>query len=152
MKRYTLLIVLLLLVAPVMADPPEGYPFLPFDQATKQATDQGKPVFIYFGRFGCGYCEKTNKEAFSSEKVRDVYTRNYVLAYVDAESGKRLRLPGGERITERELGTRYNAFATPVFTFVTPGGDRLLQLVGIQSSEDLLAADGQVQKNLSAGK
>jgi thioredoxin-related protein len=107
---------------------------------------------VYFGRFGCGYCEKTNKEAFSSPKVRDVYTRNYVLAYVDAESGKRLHLPDGERITERELGTRYNAFATPVFTFMTAKGDTLLQLIGIQRIDDLLKADDQVQQKLAAGK
>ena len=30
-----------------------------------------------------------------------------VLVYLDAESGKRLTLPDGERITEAELGTRF---------------------------------------------
>jgi thioredoxin-related protein len=152
MIRSIFFTILFLLSSSILADAPDGYPFQPFDAATEQASDQGKPVFVYFGRFGCGYCEKTNKEAFSSEKVRKIYTDHYVLAYVDAESGKRLRLSGGERITERELGTRYNAFATPVFTFISPRGDSLLQLIGIQTIDDLLAADSQVQKKLSAGK
>lgn len=128
-----------------LAEAPEGYPFLPFDEAMQQAKENGKPVFVYFGRYGCGYCDKTNKEAFSDANVHRQYTQNYVLAYVDSESGKRLRLPTGERITERELGTRYNAFVTPVFSFITTDGDVLTRLVGVQRIVDLLDADKKVQ-------
>lgn len=131
------------------AEPPDGYPFLPFDQAMQQAEENGKPLFVYFGRYGCGYCDKTNKESFSDSKVREQYTANYVLAYVDSESGKRLRLPSGERITERELGTRYNAFVTPVFSFITTDGDVLERLVGVQRIVDLLDADKKVQLGIN---
>ena len=133
---------------PSSAEPPDGYPFMPFDQAMQQAQEKGKPLFVYFGRYGCGYCDKTNKEAFSDSKVRQQYTANYVLAYVDSESGKRLRLPSGERITERELGTRYNAFVTPVFSFITTDGDVLTRLVGVQRTVDLLDADKMVQLSI----
>jgi thioredoxin-related protein len=136
-----------------MAEAPHGYPFRSFDKAMQQARTENKPLFVYFGRYGCGYCEKTNKEAFSDNAVREAYIRNYVLAYVDSESGKRLRLPSGERITEREVGTRYNAFVTPVFTFMTPDGQPLLRLVGVQRIEDLREADNKVQQILAgAGK
>jgi thioredoxin-related protein len=134
---------------PVMAEPPQGYPFQSFDDAMQQARTEGKPLFVYFGRYGCGYCEKTNKEAFSDKQVRKAYSQHYVLAYVDAESGKRLRLPSGERVTEREVGTRYNAFVTPVFTFMTPEGEELLRLVGVQRIEDLREADIKVQGLMS---
>ncbi|MCB1875779.1 MAG: thioredoxin fold domain-containing protein [Chromatiales bacterium] len=127
------------------ADPPENYPFQSFDKAMHQARSEGRPLFVYFGRYGCGYCEKTNKEAFSDAGVRQRYAEHYALAYVDAESGKRLRLPSGERITERELGTRYQAFVTPVFSFLTPEGEILGRMVGVQSKESLLVADDQVQ-------
>ena len=130
----------------VLADPPEGYPFLTYDKAVQQAELENKTLFVYFGRYGCGYCEKTNKEAFSDPKVRELYSKNYILAYVDAESGKRLRLPSGERITERELGTRYDAFVTPIFSFLTPEGESLLKLIGVQRIEDLVEADVLVQK------
>jgi thioredoxin-related protein len=116
----------------------------------RQAQDEGKPLFVYFGRYGCGYCEKTNKEAFSDEMVRARYTDHYALAYVDAEGGERLRLPSGERITERELGTRYDAFVTPVFSFMTPEGELVLRLVGVQRIEDLLEADARIQEALAA--
>jgi len=145
--------VLLSLVAlSAQADPPKGYPFLPFDKAMTEAAATHKPVFVYFGRYGCGYCEKTNKEAFSDATVRERYIAHYVLTYVDSESGKRLRLPSGERITERELGTRYNAFVTPVFSFLDTSGQVALRLIGVQSKESLLKADEDAQKKLHARK
>ena len=146
--RVLALLLLTVFSLPSSAEPPDGYPFLPFDQAMQQAQEKGMPLFVYFGRYGCGYCDKTNKEAFSDSKIRQQYTANYVLAYVDSESGKRLRLPSGERITERELGTRYNAFVTPVFSFITTDGDVLTRLVGVQRTVDLLDADKKVQLNI----
>ena len=138
-----------LLSAPTWADAPEGYPFLPFDKAMRQAADEGKPLFVYFGRYGCGYCEKTNKETFTDPTVRQRYVSRYVLAYVDAESGRRLSLPSGERITESELGPRYKAFVTPVFSFLDPNGEPMLRLVGVQRIEDMLEADEKVQALLN---
>lgn len=140
------LFILLFFHASARADAPDGYPFMRFDAALQEAARSHKPVFVYFGRYGCGYCDKTNKEAFSSKQVRDTYIRNYVLAYVDSESGKRIRLPSGERITERDVGTRYQAFVTPVFTFMTADGTVLNRLVGVQRIEDLLSANSKVQQ------
>ena len=149
MLRAVSLLVITLITLPVMAEAPEGYPFHSFDKAMQQARTDNKPLFVYFGRYGCGYCDKTNKEAFSDNSIKETYTRHYVLAYVDSESGKRLRLPSGERITEREVGTRYNAFVTPVFTFMMPDGQPLLRLVGVQRIEDLREADMKVQQTLT---
>ncbi|MEW8192631.1 MAG: thioredoxin fold domain-containing protein [Candidatus Thiodiazotropha sp.] len=149
---FSLLVVSLLLPATSSADAPEDYPFLPFDQAMAQSKRESKPLFVYFGRNGCGYCEKTNREAFVDQTVKARYTANYALAYVDAESGRRLRLHSGERITERELGTRYNALVTPVFTFLTPGGKPIYRMIGVQRVEDLIEADEKIQAALSKAK
>lgn len=149
MCRSALVLVVLLFITPVSGNPPAGYPFLRFDQAMQQANSERKLVFVYFGRYGCAYCGKTNREAFSDASVRDKYMRHYVLAYVDAESGRRLRLPTGERITERELGTRYNAAVTPVFSFLAPDGTGILQLVGLQDKTGLLEADRKIQEALA---
>ncbi|MBT2991242.1 MAG: thioredoxin [gamma proteobacterium symbiont of Ctena orbiculata] len=143
------LALLLLLPATSGADAPEGYPFLRFDQAMALSQREAKPLFVYFGRYGCGYCEKTNREAFIDPSVRERYTANYALAYVDAESGRRIRLHSGERITERELGTRYRALVTPVFTFLTPNGDPIYRMIGVQRIEDLIEADEKIQATLS---
>lgn len=152
MQHAALLLIISFISLPLMADAPSGYPFQAFDKAMQQAQTENKPLFVYFGRYGCGYCEKTNKEAFSDSRIREIYTQHYVLAYVDSESGNRLRLPSGERITEREVGTRYNAFVTPVFTFMQPDGQPLLRLVGVQRIEDLREADNKVQQLVRGAK
>lgn len=118
------------------ADAPEGYPFLPYDEGLRLAAEQDKPVFLYFGRYGCGWCEKTNKESFSDAELRKLYTEHYVLVYVDAESGRRMTLPDGERITEMELGARLNVFATPVFGFLRPDGERIFTVPGFKTADE----------------
>ncbi|MES9990843.1 MAG: thioredoxin fold domain-containing protein [Candidatus Thiodiazotropha sp.] len=146
------LLALLLLPGLTWADAPQGYPFLPFDQALAQSKREAKPLFVYFGRYGCGYCEKTNREAFVDPSVKQRYSSHYALAYVDAESGRRIRLHSGERITERDLGTRYNALVTPVFTFLTPDGEVIHRLIGVQRIADLIEADDKIQAALAKAK
>lgn len=123
-------------VTPAEADPPGGYPFVSYDEGLRRARAEGKRVFLYFGRYGCGWCEKTNKETFSDPGLRQLYTRHYVLVYVDAESGDRLQLPSGERITEMELGARLNVFATPVFVYLEPDGEVILRAPGFKTVQD----------------
>lgn len=118
------------------ADPPQGYPFVSYDVGLKQAREQGKPVFLYFGRYGCAWCDKTNKESFSREDIRQSYAAHYVLVYVDSESDRRLTLPSGERITEMELGTRFRVFATPVFIFLDPDGKEIAKIPGFKTADD----------------
>lgn len=127
--------------AAAAADPPEGWSFHPLDEAVKIAGQQQKRIFLYFGRHGCPSCEKTNQESFKDPRVIKRFNDNYVLAYVDSESGRRLRLPSGERITEMELGVRLKVFGTPFFYFMEPNGDAILRAPGYQSAEEFLMLD-----------
>lgn len=123
------------------ADPPERYSFVPYDEGLREAQRKDTKVFLYFGRYGCGWCDLTNRQAFSDDAVRRAYQAHYVLVYVDAESGRRLKLASGERITEMELGVRFNAFATPLFAFLEPDGKLIFKVAGIQTAKDLLDYD-----------
>jgi len=131
-----LAVVLLGAVHTAYADPPTGYDFLSYDDGLRQARQQQKKLFVYFGRYGCGFCERTNREAFSNAALRARFVSHYVLAYVDSESGRRLTLPSGERITEMELGVRFKAFATPVFAYLEPDGRTILKVAGVQTVKD----------------
>lgn len=136
----------MLWAASVQADPPTGYPFVSFDAGLKAAKSSGKPIFVYFGRYGCAWCDHTNKQTFSDEGLRKLYTQNYELVYVDAESGRRLTLPNGERITEAELGVRLKAFATPLFVYFTPQGERIVQIPGFKTVKDFRDYDRYVRE------
>jgi thioredoxin-related protein len=139
-----LAVLTLLWPLPSPADPPEGWSFLPFDEALQTARQQDRPVFLYFGRHGCPSCEKTNRESFTDPRVIERFNANYVLAYVDSEGGERLRLPSGERITEMELGVRLKVFGTPFFYFMEPDGTPILRAPGYKSADEFLRYDRYV--------
>lgn len=126
------------------ADPPPDYPFVSYDQGLKQARETGKPIFLYFGRYGCAWCDHTNKKSFSDAGLKKIYPEHYILVYVDAESGKRLKLPSGERITEAELGVRFKAFATPLFVYLTSDGQEIFKAPGFKTVQDFKDFDRYV--------
>jgi thioredoxin-related protein len=127
--------------APVGAEPPDRYPFVDYDTGQAAARNSGTPIFVYFGRFGCGYCEKTNREAFADARLRELYPRHFTLVYVDTEGGRRLTLPTGERISEREFGARMNVLVTPLFAYLEPDGREIFRIPGIQTAGDFLLYD-----------
>lgn len=137
--------VLLAVSAAVYADAPAGYSFRSFDDGLQQARQQEKKLFVYFGRHGCGWCDKTNREVFSDTDIRDRYSAHYVLVYVDTEGGRRLTLPSGERITEMEFAVRQRIIATPMFAFFEPDGTFIFKISGLQSIGDFKEYDRYVQ-------
>jgi len=133
------------LVGPARAEPPPGYSFQRYDDGLRQAAADNKRVFVYFGRYGCGFCDKTNKVGFADPAVKQAYSKNYVLVYVNSESMDRLTLPSGERITEMQLGERMNTLGTPVFFFLEPDGKQILKVYGYQDPKRLLTMDSYIQ-------
>ncbi len=143
LSRGRALIVLLGLVvaAGASAEPPKHYPFVTYNEGLKAQKAGGRPMMIYFGRPGCGYCERTNVEGFGHDDLRKRYSEHFVLVYVDNESGARVTLPSGERITEAELGNRYRVKLTPTFVYLDPAGREAARLFGVQQKKDLAALD-----------
>lgn len=142
--RLVGLVLLISVVGPTFAGPPQGWEFMSLDKALKVAAKEQRRVFLYFGRHGCPSCEKTNRESFSDPRVNEHYKKNFVLAYADSESGKRLRLSSGERITEMELGVKLKVFGTPFFYFMEPSGKPIMRAPGYQSAEEFLLFDRYV--------
>jgi thioredoxin-related protein len=145
MLRSMLISSLFLFTTLLWAQPPKGYPFVSFDVGMAQAQQSHKKMFVYFGRFGCGYCDKVNRETFVDAALRKLYTKNYVLVYVDAESGDRLTLPDGERLSGMELGAQLNVFSTPVFLYMEPDGKLILRAPGYKTVKDFMDFDRYVQ-------
>lgn len=145
MLRRILCAGLILASTSLWAQPPKGYPFVSYDIGLAQAKKSHKKLFVYFGRFGCGYCAKVNRETFSDPALRKLYIKHYVLVYVDAESGKRLTLPDGERLTGMELGARLNVFSTPVFMYMESDGKLILRAPGYKTINDFTDFDHYVQ-------
>lgn len=146
MRLRTMLAAFLsLLAAAALADPPPDYPFVAHDAGTRQAQREALPILLYFGRYGCAWCDHVNRKTFSDPGLKQLFSENYVLIYVDAEGGQRIRLPSGERLTEGELGARLGAFATPLFVFMTPEGRVIAKIPGFKTVADFKDYDRYVR-------
>jgi thioredoxin-related protein len=132
--------------APVVASAPEGYAFLPFDEALHRAAQSGQRIFLYVGREGCPTCEQTNRESLADADLRTLLQREYLVSYVDAEGGGRLSLPTGERITEMDLNALLGIVGTPTFLFLEPDGSTILKRPGFQSVADFRLYDRFVRE------
>jgi thioredoxin-related protein len=138
---------LIVLSTPAHAEPPDNYPFIKYDAGLKQSQSDHKKIFVYFGRFGCGFCDMTNKQTFSDKALRERFIQHYTLVYADAESGDRINLPSGERITEMELGARLNVYATPVFIYLEPDGTMIYKAPGFKTVKEFIELDGYIHGN-----
>jgi thioredoxin-related protein len=143
-----LLALTLLPLSAAQADAPPNYPFVGHDAGINRAKVENKPILLYFGRYGCAWCDHVNRKTFSDASLKQLFSDNYVLIYVDAEGGKRLRMPNGERLTEAELGTRLGAFATPLFVFMTPEGKVVAKIPGFKTVDDFKDYDRYVRGGL----
>jgi thioredoxin-related protein len=122
----------------VLAAPPEQYSFLPLTQAFEQAVAKNKPIFLYFGRYGCSICLKMHKEVFTDPALRQKMSEQFVLAYVDIESGNRIRLPNGERTTEMQFASRNRLVGTPTFIYFSANQEPLFKKSGFQTVSRML--------------
>jgi predicted bacteriocin transport accessory protein len=122
-----------LVFQPALAAPPEAYNFLPFDKALIKSADDNKPMFLYFGRYGCNTCRKMHKEVFSDSSLRQNLSSHFVLAYVDTESGNRIRLANGERTTEMQFASRSRIIGTPTFVYFSEDQKPLFTKAGFQT-------------------
>jgi thioredoxin-related protein len=126
-------ILVILSLDTLMAAPPDGYRFLSLTEATQVASRENKPMLLYFGRYGCTTCRKMHAEVFSDESVSAKYNNAFVLAYVDTESGNRIRLGSGETTTEMQFATRNRILGTPTFVYFSADQKPLFKKAGFQT-------------------
>ncbi len=136
---------LLLLPCWSLAAPPEGYRFLSYGDAMAEAARLNKPVFLYFGRYGCSVCLRMHQEVFTDPKIKARFNDHFVLAYVDTESGNRVTLPNNERITEMQLAARVRILGTPTFFFLGADQAPVMKVSGFQSAEEMLKYDSFIE-------
>lgn len=123
----------------LFAAPPETYHFKNLTDAIQLSRDQGKPIFLYFGRYGCSTCRKMHAEVFTDASLQARYHRDFVLAYVDTESSNRIQLPSGERTTEMQFAVSSRIRGTPTFIYFSPQQQPLFKRSGFQTIEQMAA-------------
>lgn len=137
MTKSLIFIFILAFSVQLQAAPPQDYQFLPLGKALRLAADESKPVLLYFGRYGCTTCRKMHAEVFTDDALKTGLNRDFILAYVDTESGKRIRLPNGERTTEMQFAARNRILGTPTFVFFSNDQQPLFRKTGFQTIEQM---------------
>ncbi|MBC8211896.1 MAG: thioredoxin fold domain-containing protein [Gammaproteobacteria bacterium] len=136
-SRKFLLLLMIVTFKSTLAAPPDGYNFLPLSDAMQQAASAKKPVLLYFGRYGCSTCLKMHNEVFSDAALHKKLAQNFVLAYVDTESGNRIRLDNGERTTEMQFAARNKILGTPTFIYFSDEQQPVMRRAGFQSIQQM---------------
>lgn len=111
--------------APVLSDQSYSYHggtkwHTDYDQATRQAAEEGKPVLVYFWTTWCTYCEDYNEKVYPDPAVRDRLD-DFVLVAVNLDD---------DSPTASRLKQRYDAQYPPQHVAVTVNGTRLGRING----------------------
>ena len=134
---FMLLVMLATAFSPLAASPPEGYDFKPLTEALREVSDEGKPMLLYYGRYGCTTCRQMDAEVFTDAGLRQRYNGEFALAYVDTESANRITLPNGERTTEMQFAVASRILGTPTFVYFSPDQEPLFKVAGFKSVEEM---------------
>ena len=78
-----------------------------------------------------------NKEVFTDDTLQTRYTDEFILAYVDTESGNRIRLPNGERTTEMQFAAKNRILGTPTFIYFSSDQKPIFKRAGFQTIEKM---------------
>ena len=76
-------------------------------------------------------------EVFTDEALGRRLNSDFVQAYVDTESGNRIKLGNGEIITEMQFATRNRILGTPTFVFFSSEQKPLFKKAGWQTIAQL---------------
>ena len=138
---HRILIALMFAVLPIFgtaqAGPPEGWPFVRYEQGMPLAKQSNKPVFILFGLEPCPFCEHLNRNTFSDAKLRELYSREYVLVYMEIKGFNEQPqhvLPDGTTISHRDFVRKHRAFVAPAWAYYDRAGTKVFQGAGSEET------------------
>jgi thioredoxin-related protein len=141
MKRVLLglLLAALPLLSEVQAGPPEGWPFVRYEEGMPRAKQENKPVFILFGLEPCPFCDQLNANTFSDAKLRELYSKEYTLVYMEIKGlneEPQHVLPDGTTMSHKEFVRKHRAFVAPAWAYYDRSGVKVFQGAGSEETID----------------
>ena len=114
-----------LLVAAAQAKPPADWHFQPWDAALASSAASQRPVFVLFGYDDCRWCDYLYQRGMNDDEVKSQYAKHFSMTYVDTKAPNQdevFTLPGGEKITLKDLVKRFRGYPTPSWVYLSPTG------------------------------
>jgi thioredoxin-related protein len=121
----------------VHAGPPDGWPFVRYEEGMPLAKKATKPAFILFGLEPCPFCDQLNANTFSDKKLRELYSQEYVLIYMEItglnEQSEHI-LPDGTTMRHKEFVRKHRAFVAPAWAYYDRNGVKVFQGAGSEET------------------
>jgi thioredoxin-related protein len=142
MRRSALLVLgflCALAALPVLAGPPDGWPFVRYEDGMPLAIKTKRPVFILFGLEPCPFCDQLNARAFSNKKLQELYSAEYVLIYMEIKGLNEKPehvLPDGTTVTHREFVRKHRAWVAPAWAYYDRSGVKVFQGAGSEETAE----------------
>lgn len=90
------------------------------NESIETATEEDKPVLVYFWTTWCTYCEEYNQKAYTDQRIIDRLDE-FVLLAVNLDDGSP---------SAKQLQQEYNANYPPQHVAITPEGEVLVEING----------------------
>ena len=108
-------------------------------EAQAMAGKDSKAIFIDFTADWCGWCKVMDQKTFSDSTVASYMAENFYTVRLDYDSTEKLDF-FGEKLTARELGTRYKVPGLPTILLLSADSKKSKKLVGFKKPEPFLKA------------
>lgn len=95
--------------------------WLDYGKALDRAKREDKHVVVDFYTDWCGWCKRMDHLTYGDATVSDYLRKHFVLAKVNAESGRVVKI-GDEEKTEAQVAREFGVRAFPITWFLQPDG------------------------------
>ena len=132
-----LLFSLIILIVSGFTNPEAEVKWVSLGEAQELAGETSKPIFIDFTADWCGWCKVMDKNTFSDSQVAGFMNENFYAVRLDYDSPEKLDF-FGEKLTARELGTKYRVPGLPTILLLSSDSKKSKKLVGYKKPEPFL--------------
>jgi thioredoxin-related protein len=151
--RLPRLVVPAVLLATLAAAPAGAAEWKNWNAGMKAAQASGRYVLVDVYTDWCGWCRRMDRDVYARAEVDRYLSSHFVTVKLNAESGE-LATHKGRNYSARSLAASFDVSGYPTTIFLTPEGDRLVNVPGYIEPERFLLllryiGDGHMARNES---
>ncbi|MDN3670739.1 DUF255 domain-containing protein [Echinicola jeungdonensis] len=138
MKIYTIILLLLLLGSPILAQEKNAIEWYSFEEAIALNQKEPKMVLVDVYTDWCGWCKKMDKHTFTDENVIDYVNDNFYAVKLDAENTKKKFEFKGKEYSEAAMARAMRVSSYPNFVIIDAAMENITQLPGYREPDVFL--------------
>ncbi len=114
--------------------------FLDLREDVREATANGKRLFIYFGQKGCPYCAELFNNNFSQKHIVDYTRKHFDAIEINLWGDRDMTDFSGKAFTEKTFAANLKVWFTPTILFFNEQNETVLRINGYYPPHQFLAA------------